>query len=115
MLDWINETCSRAAIGALLPIYDFFTDPTSRYFWLYCVTGLLIAAFVYKRHNDVAGFRAALADREVWTSKSAINDYIIMVIMPMMRVTILSWSVINWQQVSGFVVSTLEAAGSPAP
>lgn len=111
MLDWINETCSRLAVGAFLPVYDFFTDPTSRYFWLYCITGLVIAAFVYKRHNDVAGFRAALTEREVWTSKSAINDYIIVVIMPMMRLTILSWSVINWQQVSGFVVSGLTAAG----
>lgn len=111
MLDWINETCRLLGVAALLPIYEFFTDPTSRYYWLYCVTGLLIAAFVYKRHKEVKSFRETLADREVWTSQSAINDYIIVVITPMLRLTILSWATINWQHVKNFVVSGLTAIG----
>jgi len=44
-------------------------------------------------------------------SKSAINDYIIVVITPIMRLTILSWATINWSQVKDFVVSTLTALG----
>lgn len=111
MIEWINETCSRLAVGAMMPFYDFFADPTSRYFWLYCVTGLIIAAFVYKRHKEVKGFRETLTDREVWTSKSAINDYIILVITPMMRLTILSWAAINWETVKNAVVSLLTAVG----
>lgn len=111
MLSWINETCQRLTVGALMPLYDFFTDPTSRYFWLYCATGLLIAAFVYKRHKEVKSFRETLTDPEVWTSKSAINDYIILVITPMMRLTILSWAAINWVHVKTFVVSFLTSVG----
>lgn len=111
MIEWINELCSRLFVGAVMPLYDFLVDPTSRYFWLYCVSGLVIAAVVYKRHNEVKGFRETLTDRAVWTSKSAINDYIILVITPMMRLTILSWAAINWQHVRDFVVSVLTTAG----
>lgn len=111
MLSWINETCHRLTVGALMPLYDFFTDPTSRYFWLYCATGLLIAAFTYRRHKEVKGFKETLADPSVWTSKSAINDYIILVITPMMRLTILSWAAVNWKTVSDTVVSTLAYLG----
>ena len=111
MLSWITETCNRLVAGALMPAYDFFADPTSRYFWLYCATGLLIAAYTYHRHREAKGFRETLLDREVWTSPSAINDYIILVITPMMRLTILSWAAINWVHVKNFVVSTLTAFG----
>lgn len=96
MLDWINEVCSRLMVGALMPAYDFFADPTSRYFWLYCASGLVIAAFIYARHKEYGGFGATLLNRQTWASKSAINDYIIVVITPIMRLTILSWATINW-------------------
>lgn len=111
MLSWINEVCTRLFFAALMPIYDFFTDTTSRYFWLYCATGLVIAAFTYRRHKEVKSFRETLADPEVWTSKSAINDYIILVITPMMRLTILSWAAVNWKTVSSSVVSALQYLG----
>lgn len=111
MLEWINEICTRLTVGFLMPVYDFFADPTSRYFWLYCATGLLIAAFVYSRHKDYGDFTSTLLNKETWTSRSAINDYIILVITPAMRLTILSWAAVNWVQVKNFVVSTLTALG----
>lgn len=108
---WITDICDRLVVGAVIPLLDFFTDPGSRYFWLYCVSGLIIAYFVYRRHKEFGSFRETLMDREVWTSQSAINDYIILVITPMMRLTILSWAAINWKPVSAFVVSTLTGLG----
>lgn len=111
MLDWINETCSRLAIAAMMPFHDFFKDTSSRYFWLYCATGLLIAAFVYRGQKEVKSFRETLADRNVWASKSAINDYIILMITPMMRITILSWAAVKWETVSKGVVDALTWLG----
>ena len=111
MLEWINDVCDRLFVGAIIPFLDFFTDPGSRYYWLYCVSGLAIAYFVYSKHKDYGSFRETLLDRETWTSKSAINDYFILVLTPMMRLTILSWAAINWQTVSGFVVAALATLG----
>lgn len=111
MIEWINETCSRIVIGALMPFIDFFRDTGSRYFWLYCVTGIAMAAFVHWRHKDARPFLSVLCDREVWTSKSAINDYIILMIMPVLRITIFAWAAVNWQYLRDVTVSALAFLG----
>jgi len=111
MLSWINELCDRIVKGGLMPAYDFLVDGRSRYFWLYCASGLLIAAVAWHKTRQAKSFRETLLDHEVWASQSAFNDYIIIVITPIMRLTILSWAAINWEKVRDFVVSTLHAFG----
>jgi sterol desaturase/sphingolipid hydroxylase (fatty acid hydroxylase superfamily) len=111
MLDWINETILYAVVGAVKPALDFFRDGNSRYYWVYCLTGLAIAAYGYHKHKQATGFQATLLDREVWLSPSAINDYLIVVITPILRMTVLSALAFNWEPVSKFVVATLHAAG----
>ncbi|MEQ1716580.1 MAG: sterol desaturase family protein [Hyphomicrobium sp.] len=111
MLNWINETCVRLAVSVLMPIRDFLTDPTSRYFWVYCATGLAIAAIVHSQRNEARSFRDTLFDRNVWASKSAINDYLILAVTPMLRLTVLSWAFINWEKVRDFVVTMLTGFG----
>jgi hypothetical protein len=46
MFDWLAEMLKQAGIGMLWPIQEFVNDGNSRYFWLYCVTGILIAHIV---------------------------------------------------------------------
>ena len=111
MLSWINDTCVRLVAGAVNPVVDFIFDGGARFYWLYCFTGLLIAAYGYRKHKAAEGFRATLLDREVWLSKSALNDYIIIVITPIMKLTVLAWATVNWKAISGFVVSALKALG----
>ena len=111
MLSWINELCDRIVKGGLMPAYDFLVDGRSRYFWLYCASGLLIAAVAWHKTRQAKSFRETLLDHEVWASQSAFNDYIIIVITPIMRLTILSWAAINWEKVRDFVVTTLHAFG----
>ncbi len=111
MLDWFNHQITYAVIGALLPVYDFLTNGGSRFFWLYCFTGLVLAAYAYHKHKEVKSFEATLLDPEVWLSTSAINDYIIFVLTPVLRLTVLSWATINWRAVSSFVSSSLETVG----
>ncbi len=111
MLSWINDTCVRLVAGALNPIVDFLKDGGARYYWLYCVTGLLIAAYAYRKHKEAQGFRATLLTPDVWLSKSAINDYIILVVTPILKLTLLAWATVHWKSVSAFVVSVLKALG----
>ena len=87
MIQWINELFSRLVVGAVMPLYDFLLDPASRYFRLYCVSGLVAAVIAYKRHKEVKGLRETLTGTEVWTSKSAINDYVFRVITPMIHLS----------------------------
>lgn len=110
-MDWFTEIGVRLVYGALNPFMDFLSDGGSRYFWVHCLAGLAIAAYGYRKHKASEGFRATLLDREVWLSKSAINDYIIAVINPMMRMTIFAWAAINSGAIADFVVVTLKDFG----
>jgi sterol desaturase/sphingolipid hydroxylase (fatty acid hydroxylase superfamily) len=115
MLDWLHQTLTstvtHAVIGALMPIYDFLVDGSSRYHWIYVLSGLIIAAYAYRKHSTAMSFETTLLDKQVWLSKSAINDYIIVVVTPVLRLTVLSGLALNWKAVSATVVTVLESAG----
>lgn len=111
MFEWIQITVIRAISGAMLPFYDFLTDATARYYWFYCLTGLLLAAYAYRRHNEAVDFTTALLDKRVWLSQSAMNDYAIVVIIPVLRATVLSALVLNWNTVSTAVTGALHGVG----
>ncbi|MBX9684752.1 MAG: sterol desaturase family protein [Hyphomicrobium sp.] len=111
MFEWIQITVIRAVSGAMLPFYDFLTDATARYYWFYCLTGLLLAAYAYRRHNEAVDFTTTLLDKRVWLSQSAMNDYAIVVIIPVLRATVLSALVLNWNTVSTAVTGALHGVG----
>ena len=111
VFEWIQITVIRAVTGALLPLYDFLTDATARYYWFYCLTGLLLAAYAYRRHNEAVDFTTTLLDKRVWLSQSAMNDYLIVVITPVLRATVLSALVLHWNTVSTAVAGALHSLG----
>ncbi|MEQ1653788.1 MAG: sterol desaturase family protein [Hyphomicrobium sp.] len=115
MLEWLNQTVVQTVLyaiaGALQPVFDFIKDGNSRFYWLYCATGIAIAAYAHHKHKEAKSFRSALLDKDVWLSQSAINDYVIVVMTPVLRLTVLSALAINWQPVSAWVVSLLQSAG----
>ena len=111
MLTWLTELATRIFVGTFMPVYDFLTNGGSRYFWVYCVTGLMIAAFAYRKHAKATNFETTLLDRNVWLSASALNDYVIVILTPLLRLTVLSWTVVNWKPVSAFVATALHSAG----
>jgi sterol desaturase/sphingolipid hydroxylase (fatty acid hydroxylase superfamily) len=111
MTSWIDEFATRVFLGLLVPLREFLIDGGSRYFWLYCVTGLAIAAYTYHKHREARDFQTTLMDPNVWLSRSALNDYVIIVVTPVLRLTVLSWAFLNWKSISAFVASTLHAAG----
>jgi sterol desaturase/sphingolipid hydroxylase (fatty acid hydroxylase superfamily) len=111
MIEWLAEFAKRGATGALWPLYEFLVDGSSRYFWLYCVTGIAIAAYVNHRNRQTRTGEKPLFAPEVWLSQSAKNDYFVLVVGSMLRLTILSWAFINWRTIADFVVATLKALG----
>lgn len=111
MLAWFSDFITHLSVGLLLPVYDFLFDASSRYFWLYCLSGLLLAAWVYRSREGDQAFRNTLFDRQVWASESAINDYILLALTPALRVTVLAWTVVNWKVVASWVVSGLHSLG----
>jgi sterol desaturase/sphingolipid hydroxylase (fatty acid hydroxylase superfamily) len=112
MLTWFNETVTNAVVGALMPISDFIMDGSSRFYWLYCITGIAIAAYAWHKHKRaMKDFEGALFSKEMWLSTSALNDYFIVVLTPVLRLTVLSWTTIHWQAVSNWVSSTLIGFG----
>lgn len=111
MLAWLNSVITYAIAAAFMPVYDFLFNAGSRFYWMYCATGLAIAAYAYYKHNQTQIYRQALLNKDVWLSASAINDYLIVVVTPVLRVTILSALAINRDKVSDVVVTTLHGFG----
>lgn len=111
MIDWLNQTILYSVVGALQPVLDFLADGNSRFYWLYCLSGIAIAAYAWHKHKDAGRFKDALLDKDMWLSASAINDYIIVVLTPVLRLTVLSALMIHWEPVSAWVVSSLQSIG----
>lgn len=111
MLDWLTEMIKNAATGTLWPLYEFFVDGSSRYFWLYCATGIAMAMYVTDRGKRLHPGEKQIFAHDVWVSPSAKADYFVLVMGSVLRLTILSWAFINWKPIAAFVVACLEWLG----
>lgn len=111
MIDWFNQTIVYTIVGAIQPIVDFLDDGNARYYWLYCLTGIIIAAYGWHKHKQERRFQDALLDKDMWLSQSALNDYFIVVLTPVLRITVFSALMIHWEPVSAWVVSSLHSVG----
>jgi len=111
MFEAISDFLYRLAVSPLWPVYEFLHDGTSRYFWLYCITGFVIAALVHQSYASERTFGDTMFNRDTWASRSALNDYYIVVIGAALRLTILSWVLIKWKPIAAFVVSVLTWLG----
>lgn len=57
---------------------DHFLGPENRIYYLYLLSSLLLALFVYlKRRKKKKSFFSYVFDKRIWMSKSALNDYLI--------------------------------------
>jgi len=56
---------------------DHFLGPENRIYYLYLISSLLLALFVYSRRKKKKSFFSYIFDKRIWMSKSALNDYLI--------------------------------------
>jgi sterol desaturase/sphingolipid hydroxylase (fatty acid hydroxylase superfamily) len=113
MLDNVAAALTRALQATIWPFYEFLIDGNSRYFWLYCVTGFLISTWVQQRRTPETPHKASdiLFARETWLSRSAINDYVIVLVGALLRVTLFAWLMVSIRPVSHAVVDLIAALG----
>ena len=56
---------------------DHFFSPENRIYYLYLLSSLILALFVYSRIKKKKSFFSYIFDRRIWMSKSALKDYLI--------------------------------------
>ena len=56
---------------------DHFLGPENRIYYVYLLSSLLLALFIYKRIKKKKSFFSYIFDKRIWMSKSALNDYLI--------------------------------------
>ena len=110
-MTWLSDLLSKCYLSLFRPFYEFLYDGSSRFFWLYCATGLVLAAWVHARRHTGRPFGDVFFDRETWLGRSALNDYFILFTGFLLRVTILSWAYVSWQPTAGFVAGLFKSMG----
>ncbi|MEQ8823122.1 MAG: sterol desaturase family protein [Filomicrobium sp.] len=111
MYDWIQHQLTLLVYSPLYPVWKLMSDGNSRYFWVYILTGLVLTALLYWRDRTAAPTARMLFNRENWTSVSAQNDYIVVVLSGVLRLTVLSWAFLNYKTIAAWVASVLVALG----
>lgn len=111
MLHSITQLVERAALATLWPFHELLKDGKSRYFWLYIVSGMLIAAYLHWRAHKDQPFVETIADRNLWLSQSAINDYLLLVVRPVLMLTVLTWTILNTESIATHVADFLQSVG----
>lgn len=76
---------------ALTPIDDIIANGNARYFWFYVLTSFALTYILYRRSGNETSIWKALFVRDVWLSRSAINDYLFLVINPFVFAIFFAW------------------------
>lgn len=111
MWDHIQYFWHQAMLSIIFPAFELLRDGRARYWSIYLLAGLGIAYTVYALKGETVEFRKRLNSKDVWLSRSAANDYLIVFFSPFLRLAVFSWAFLNPAVVSGWVVNGLEALG----
>jgi sterol desaturase/sphingolipid hydroxylase (fatty acid hydroxylase superfamily) len=66
--------------GVMKPLHGFLASPKARFYWPFVITGLFIAWAVYYRRGGNRAFLRQFFRWDVWLSRSAQNDYAVIMI-----------------------------------
>jgi sterol desaturase/sphingolipid hydroxylase (fatty acid hydroxylase superfamily) len=111
MIDWVIENVKYAGLGLFKPYWEFLFDGKSRFFWLYCLTGIAIALWVHVRRRESKPFGDVFFNRETWLGRSALNDYFVLFAGSVLQITLLSWAYVNAKPIAAWVASLLHSIG----
>lgn len=56
---------------------DHFLSPENRIYYLYLISSLALAFYVFTKRKKKTSFLSYVFDKRIWMSKSALNDYLI--------------------------------------
>ncbi len=98
----------------LQPLYvlnAFLFSGQARFFWLYTLCGILMGYIAHRLSGDTTPFHRVLFARKAWLSRSAINDYGIVMINPFVKFLLLTWIITDFKTLIGAGFALIEAAG----
>ena len=107
----MTDLWTRIAISPLWVVHEFLHDGKSRFFWLYVVTGLVLSWLVGRLVMKRGGAWRDIFRRENWVSASAINDYLLVFLRPLLALTVLSWAAVNGEWIANTVAGGLRSVG----
>lgn len=73
-MDWMNDIWEAIQEGLILPFFHIF-DPGERLNWMYLISSILLAFYVYRKTKTNLPFVKYLFHKKVWWSRSAFVDY----------------------------------------
>ncbi len=98
----------------LQPLYvlnAFLFSGQARFFWFYSLSGIILGYLAHRLSGDRTPFYKVLLAGEAWLSRSAINDYGIVVINPFVKFLALTWILTHFKVLIGAGFALIEAAG----
>ena len=111
MPEYLSALCLKVVLGVILPVYDALFSGSVRFFWLYFLAGLLMAAIWHARQKQADPFYARLLDVQIWTSPSARNDYFVLLINSVFRILLLSLLIANLNVIATWTTEFLRYVG----
>ncbi|MGB0498601.1 MAG: sterol desaturase family protein [Rubricella sp.] len=97
-----------AALSRIVGVAD---NPNLRFFYIYLAFGMLIAVLAHRFSRDERSFSEVFFARDVWLSRSAINDYAVMVLNPMIYLVMTAWLVSHFAVLQDWIASGIRFAG----
>lgn len=104
---WVD----RIGTAAFSVFTGFVSNAHYRHFWVYTIFGLLIAIIAHRISGDRRPFLGMFFARKVWLSRSAANDYLIVLINPVVLVVGFSWVLAHFYTLRTWVASGVEWLG----
>lgn len=103
---------SEIAQVALSKIAGVADNANLRHFWLYVLCGMAIAVFAHRIGGDDRKFRSVFFRREVWQSRSALMDYTILMLNPIIFVFALDWVLKTLWSLVPLVANSIRSLGA---
>ena len=102
---------SEIAQLALSKITGMTTNANLRHFWVYVLCGMGIAVVAHRVGGDDRKFRSVFFNKQVWGSRSALIDYSILLLNPILLVFVLDWLLRTLWQLVPVVADAIRALG----
>lgn len=107
MTGQINDFTAQVQTALFEPFRSVLADAASKLWWPVALLSLLIALATL----GLRPFAAKLLAPATWTSRSARNDYLILLINPVLQVTLLSFLALNYAIIGQWIAAALTWAG----
>ncbi|MBO9403154.1 sterol desaturase family protein [Shimia sp. R9_3] len=97
---------------ALSKITGITHNANLRHFWVYVLCGMAIAVCAHRVGGDDRKFHSVFFKKEVWGSRSAFIDYIILIANPIIMVLAFDWLLKKLWSLSAIVASGVKSFGA---